>query len=96
MLTIRACSATRAARFADRTDANVAIASTSVPPPVTSDDASVQSTAVRYRTSRPVFAVKTDSYSGPRKLASMVNGTLTPDFQSGFILIILVGINIRG
>jgi hypothetical protein len=39
------CSATRAARFADRTDAKVAIASTSVPPAVASEETVAQSVA---------------------------------------------------
>jgi len=40
---MRAASATRAERFADRTEAKVATASTSVPPAVASDEIVAQS-----------------------------------------------------
>src|SRR5262249_34882178 len=52
---ISARSATRAARFADRTDAKVAAASTSVPPAVESAEIVTQSATTGYY-ERPVFA----------------------------------------
>jgi hypothetical protein len=44
MPAISVCSASRALRFAERTDANVATASTRVPPAVASDEIVTQST----------------------------------------------------
>ena len=91
MFTCSACCATRADRFAERTDANVATASTKVPTPVASEE-----TVVQLIISSPPYRCTAWPSHGPgsflrdrQQAASMVDARLTHDVYLLISLIIL-------